>query len=62
VGTDRGAVEERHAKLDATRLRHPEQPFHTPSWDQRMKVWAAIHQGPNSSSRARHFAPFVCAR
>ncbi len=25
-----------------------------------MKVWAVIHQGPNSAGRARHFAPFLC--
>src|SRR3954471_13084828 len=33
---------------------------HTPSLDQRMKVWAAIHQGPSSAGTARHLAPFVC--
>ena len=33
----------------------------TPSLDQRMKVWAAIHQGPNSAGMARHLAPF-CMR
>jgi hypothetical protein len=33
----------------------------TPSLDQRMKVWAAIHQGPNSTGMARHLAPF-CMR
>jgi hypothetical protein len=33
----------------------------TPSLDQRMKVWAAIHQGPNSEGMARHLAPF-CMR
>ena len=32
----------------------------TPSLDQRMKVWAAFHHGPNSSGMARHFAPFTC--
>jgi hypothetical protein len=25
-----------------------------------MKVCAAIHHGPHSPGRARHFAPFVC--
>jgi hypothetical protein len=33
----------------------------TPSLDQRMKVWAAIQQGPNSAGMARHLAPF-CMR
>jgi hypothetical protein len=33
----------------------------TPSLDQRMKVWAAIHQGPSSAGMARHLAPF-CMR
>jgi hypothetical protein len=33
---------------------------HTPSRDRRMKVCAAIHQGPNSSGRERHLAPFWC--
>ncbi len=32
----------------------------TPSRDQRMKVCAAIHHGPNSSGKDRHFAPFWC--
>jgi hypothetical protein len=38
----------------------PSSRSHTPSRDQRMKVCAAIHQGPNSSGKARHFAPFWC--
>jgi hypothetical protein len=33
----------------------------TPSLAQRMKVWAAIHQGPSSAGMARHLAPF-CMR
>ena len=33
----------------------------TPSLDQRRKVWAAIHHGPNSTGMARHLAPF-CMR
>src|SRR5918998_6090916 len=32
----------------------------TPSLDQRMKIWAAIHQGPSSAGSARHLAPFAC--
>jgi hypothetical protein len=33
----------------------------TPSLDQRRKVWAALHHGPNSAGMARHLAPF-CMR
>src|SRR4051794_31515555 len=33
---------------------------HAPSLDQRMKSWAARHQGPSSAGIARHFAPFAC--
>src|ERR1700712_1401923 len=33
---------------------------HTPSRDQRMKVWAAIHHGPSSFGTARHLAPLSC--
>jgi hypothetical protein len=32
----------------------------TPSFDQRMKVCAAFHHGPNAAGMARHFAPFTC--
>jgi len=38
-----GAVEERHSKLDPALLHQIQQ---TPWRAQRMKVWAALHQGP----------------
>ena len=31
-----------------------------PSRDQRLKVCAAIHQGPNAAGIWRHFAPLSC--
>src|SRR3954451_20508879 len=31
---------------------------HTPSRAQRMKIWAAVHQGPSSAGAAPRFAPF----
>ena len=31
-----------------------------PSFDQRMKSWAALHHGPGSAGIARHLAPFRC--
>ena len=33
-----------------------------PSFDQRMKSWAALHHGPSSAGIARHLAPFRCRR
>jgi hypothetical protein len=32
----------------------------TPALAQRMKIWAALHQGPSSSGTDRHLAPFWC--
>jgi hypothetical protein len=32
----------------------------TPRWPQRLKVCAAIHQGPSSGGMLRHFAPLPC--
>ena len=42
------------------RLTRSKRRCHTPSFDQRMNGWAAIHQGPSSEGTERHFAPLRC--
>ena len=57
VGPDVDAIQERQAELQASLLDRASRRSHTPRWAQRMKVWAAIHQGPCSCGSARHLAP-----